>query len=318
MINAIKKGLKKRKVKLFLVFLFFSALAWFISNLSKTYTADAVFELEYLNIGDERKLVHASHDRLKVRIEALGFHFLRYSLSNKKVELDMADAQKQKEEHFLSKNVYAPQIEKQLSSSIKLLAIENDTLFFNFQDIVSKKVPVRPNLQLNLAQNYLLDGELIIEPDSIVIKGPKNEVETISHINTTKVDLTEQSSNFSREVALEKLKSNENTSYSDVSVVLEGKVSKFSEKIMSVKVDVINLPKGTSAKTFPEKIDILCKGTLDVLKDMSVYDFQIVANYSKTESDKSKHLQLEIKRKPVKLHSAVLQETKVEYILKRQ
>jgi len=314
----IKNGLKQREVKVFLVFLFFSTLIWFISKLSNTFDGVAEFGLAYVNIPENQILIHASHDKVGVKLDALGYHFLRMSLSNKEVQIDVSKTGIGKGEFFILKSDYKNQIEKQLPSSMKLLELMSDTLFFDFQEVLEKKVPVKSKVQINLAQNYLLDGELLIEPDSITIKGPKNEVDTINQVLSTKIDLTKLTSDFSKKTTIIKSKRLANTYFSDESVTISGKVSKFSEKKVTLKIKTINLPQDIQIKTFPEQVDIICMGTLEVLKELDLSAFEVVADYNQLKNNDLKKLTLVLQKKPAKLYSAYLKKTEVEYIVRRK
>ena len=318
MIDKIKNGLKKRKVKIFLVFLLCSALAWFISKLSETYVADAVFDLEYKNAPKDQMLVQASHAKIKLKLEAVGFQFFGYSFATQSVQLDLSKCQKSGKKFYLAPTVARRQIEAQLNNLMRLVEIETDTLFFDFQEVVTKTVPVKPRIELNLAQNYLLDGAILLEPDSITLVGPKNEIDSIVQVQSAKLDLTKLKADFSQKAKIIKIKELENTTYSSESVLISGKISKFSEKNITLKITAINLPKDASVRMFPDAIKVLCKGNLEVLKGLKATDFQIVADYQKVMQSDSKKMTLELRKRPDDLYSTILQKTEVEYILKRK
>ena len=318
MIEKIKKGLKEKEVKVFLVFLFFSTLVWFVNKLSNNFNGAAVFDLNYTNIPENRMLVNASHDQLGVKLDALGFHFLGMSVSNKKVQIDISKTDKKGNEFYISKIDFEKQIERQLPNSMKLEGVMTDTLFFNFQEVIIKKVPVEPDVRINLAQNYLLDGGLLIEPDSITIKGPKNQIDTIDYVKSSKIDLTKLTSDFSEMTSIIKSEALSKTIFSNESVIVSGKVSKFSEKKVSLKIEILNVPIDVSIQTFPEYVDVICLGTLETLKELDISDFQVVADYQELKNKKSQKLSLILQRKPSKLYNATVMLTEVEYILKRK
>ena len=315
MIQKIKNGLKKRKVKVFLIFLLCSTLAWLISKLSETYVNDTVFDLRYVNIPEDQMLMHASHDHINVKLEGVGFQFLRFG--NKKIEIDLSKAIKEGDDFFISQKVYNKQIEMQLSNGTKLLELSSDTLFFDFQKVIERKVPIKAHIEVDLAQNYLLEGELLLEPDSMIVKGPKNEVDTILHVNSEKIDLRGLDADFSKNIRLIKSELLTNTKYSKEEVTISGKVSKFSEIDFEVKIQVINLPEKVNIKLYPNQVTILCKGSIKTLKELKQEDFHVIVDYKKITNE-SKSLPLIVRRRPSDLHSAILQKSEVEYILERR
>ncbi|VAW15726.1 hypothetical protein MNBD_BACTEROID03-2356 [hydrothermal vent metagenome] len=300
------------------MFLLCSTLAWFISNLSKAYTSNTTFDLEFVNISPDQLLISATKNQIDVKLKAIGFQLFGFSFKNKRVKIDMSTVKKKSGRFYIPYKVYKKQIEKQIPSSMQLFEMDQDTLFFEFDEVISKNVPVKPRLKLNLAQNYLLDGKVTIEPSVITIKGPKNEVDTINNVKSLKIDLTDLTSNFSQKATIYKSRALKNTSFSTESVLITGKVSRFSEKIITVDVDVINLLKGLEIKVFPNKVGVLCKASMTTLKTLTSSDFSLVVDYAQIKENHTKKLSLVLKRKPKNLHSAILKEKEVAYILKRK
>ena len=319
MIRNLKERLNERKARVFILFLLASGLIWFLNNLSQTYIAKTAFKLDYVNSNKELLLLDAYTDKIDVKLQTGGFQFLGFNFKKKSVELDLADVKMDgNNKYYLPPQDYRNQIEKQLSSSMVLLEIDSDTLFFDFLELVSKEVPVESNIKINLAHNYLLEGDLKIEPKSIMIRGPKDEIDTITVARTIRLDIPEMTADFSREIALFKSPELVNTSYSVNNVIITGIVSKFSEKIVDVPVEVINLPAGRQVRTFPDEVSILCKAKIEALKSIDREDFRVVADYAQKRTSRSNILELKLGKKPKELFSASLMETKVEYILNRE
>ncbi|MEO0526181.1 MAG: YbbR-like domain-containing protein [Bacteroidota bacterium] len=317
MIKRIKNGLSKRKVKIFSLFLLCSGLAWFLSNLSELYTHRATFNMEYVNIPDSLLLTKTSQDKIDVKLRASGFQFLWFNFLTKKIAVDLSAMESLDSRYFVTRGIYKKQIERQLANSMSLLEIDSDTLFFDFFKVYTKEVPIKPVLQISMAQNYLLDGKLNIDPNTIKVTGPKNEIDTLHVVRTEPMVLPDLTSDFSKRLVIPKPESLKNTAFSLQNVNISGKVSRFSEKIIDVPVEVIGIPEGTSIKTFPNVVSILCKAKVTRLKKLNATDFQLVADYTAIEGS-GKTMLLALVREPGDIHSARLLETQVEYILKRE
>ncbi len=317
MILKLKNLLKRRKAKTFLMFLVCSGLIWFINNLSESYISNAKFKLEFINVPDSLLLMHVSKNQVNVKIQATGFQFLGFNIKNKIVQIDLASLSKEGETYFIAQNVYRKQIDNQLGS-MTLLEMDRDTLFIEFTEVGSKIVLVNSKININLSQNYFLDGALKIEPSTITVKGPKSSIDSIDRVNTVKMDFPEETLNFAHKVELYKSPELENIDYSSNTVFIYGKVARFSEKIIETPIEVINLPEGLEIRTFPEKASILCRAKIDDLKHMDGSSFRVVADYNDIKDDASKVLSLKLLKKPENVHNARLNENQVEYILKRQ
>lgn len=319
MIAKITTGLKKRKAKLFFVFLLCSFFAWFVSNLSETYASTTTFDLKFVGVPENKMLISASKQDLDVKLQAVGFQFLRFNFNHDAVTIDLSEVAESEGRYFVTKNEYLKQIEEQLSSSMQLVQILDDTLFFELKEVVTKELPVAPVLDISFEQNYLLDGAVTIEPAIIRVIGPISEVDSIVRLKTKKIELDDLSSDFSQTVFIVKPDSLKHSSFSGDQVTVSGKVSKFSEKVVKVKVEVLNLPKNMGISTFPEEIEVLCKAKLSDLKNISGADFRVTADYKELlQGSKGDKLSVAIQKKPNVVFGAILVQKEVSYLLKKK
>ncbi|EAR00410.1 hypothetical protein FB2170_13351 [Maribacter sp. HTCC2170] len=302
---------------MFLMFLICSSLIWFISNLSESYIDNATFNLVYVNVPDSLLLSKVSKSQVDVKVQANGFQFLGFNVKNKEVKIDLSSASRTNTKYFIPQSVYRKQIDKQLRS-MTLLEIDRDTLFFEFTQVTTKKIPVNSRVKINLAQNYILDGPLKIEPAMITIKGPSTIIDTITKISTLDIEFPEETKNFAHKVDLFNYPELQDVTLSNNSVFIYGKVARFSEKIIDVPIKVINLPDGFEIRTFPDAASVLCRAKIDNLKNLDSTGFEVVADYNSIKDNTSKTINLQLLKAPESLHSASLNESQIEFILKRQ
>ncbi len=318
MIQKVKHVLKKRKAKLFFLFLLCSGLAWFVSNLSDRYVSRGSFSLAYVNPPDSMLLVDASKKQMELKLEAVGFQFLAFNLGNRNLRIDLSNIKKDGDVYFIPPTDYSRQLEKQLPGSVRLLETEGDSLFFELYHVITKRVPVVSQVELQFPQNYLLDGTLQLVPDSISLKGPQNEIDTIEFVKTERLELVDLTSDFSVVVKLHRNNILEHTSYSDPAITVKGTVSRFSEKVISVPVSVKNIPQEVTVELFPSEVKVLVKASLNRLKTIKSGDFEVMADYDRLERTNANSMVLQLSKKPKTIHSARLLKGEVDFILKRE
>jgi YbbR domain-containing protein len=311
------KGSTKRRIKIFLIFLLCSFAIWLISKLSENHTDKATFDLVYINVPDTLLLTGASKDKIDVTIRASGWQFLGFNFKTKEIPIDLSALQFNGTNYFAAQEVYGSQVMAQVSGSMALLQMDRDTLFFDFDPIISKVVPVTSQLQVDLAQNYLLDGSLEVDPDSVMIRGPSQEIDTVMAIKTIALTLTDVAENFSRVVRLMKSDSLKNTVYVNDEVTVTGRIFRFSEQVIQIPVEVVNLPPGTKIRTFPATVRVLCKAKVTELKTLNPNDFRIVADFNEAKED-SKILRLELVQQPENIPNIQLLDAQIEFILNRE
>jgi hypothetical protein len=314
----VLRGLNKKKVKVFSLFLLCSFLAWFISNLSDTYESRAYFTLNYRNLPDSLLLGKNSDNLIEAKLRTSGFQFLYYKIFKTRIDIDVSQVEFQNGDYVMSEEALRKQMDQQLSQSISLLELDRRTLEVDLYQVDSKKIPIEAKLDLQLEQNYILDGKIKILPDSIEVKGPSNEIDTINSIKTSLIQLNNVNADFSNEVSLVFPKGLDNSIFSIGRATVSGKVTKFSEKVFEVPVQVINVPQGYQIKTFPDVVTVLCKATIERLKEISASDFEIVADYSQLMGSESSTLFLEIQESPQKVYDVKLEDNTVNFVLEQQ
>nr|WP_297788144.1 CdaR family protein [uncultured Allomuricauda sp.] len=318
MFKKVLRGLNQKKVKVFSLFLLCSFLAWFISNLSETYESRAYFTLNYRNLPDSLLLGKNSDNLIEAKLRTSGFQFLYYKIFKSRIDIDVSQVLFQNGGYVMSEEALRRQMDQQLSQSVSLLELDRRTLDVDLYQVDSKKIPIEAKLDLKLEQNYILDGKIKISPDSLEVKGPSNEIDTIKSIKTSLIQLNNVNGDFSNEVSLVFPKGLDNSIFSIGRATVSGKVSKFSEKVFDVPVQVINTPKGYQVRTFPNSVTILCKATIERLKEISASDFEIVADYSQLKGSESNTLFLEITESPQKVYDVRLEENTVNFVLEQQ
>ncbi|PIB39034.1 CdaR family protein [Maribacter sp. 4G9] len=317
-LERIKTALKKRKVKVFLVFLFFSFLAWFVNNLAQTFVGTTYFQLNYVNVPRDFLLEETQKNQLQVRIRAVGFQFIGFGIRKKNIQINLAEVRKRNGRYFIPPSIYKKQVQAQLSSDMELLEMDNDTIFVGFTPLESKEVPVIPRLNITFEKNHALMDSLVVEPKTILIKGPKIQIDTVKSVHTSYVELLNVDSDFSQKLTLVKSRELVETNFEPSQVTITGKVYRFSEQVFEVPVTIFNLPDSVKVRMFPDVVQVVCQAKLEILKGISPDDFMVVADYGQVGERNQNVLSLILKEKPEKINNAILKTKEVEFILKRE
>ncbi len=317
-IERIKTGLKKRKVKVFSLFLLFSTVAWLIDNLSESFVSNTTFVLEYVNTPEEFLLTKNPKPAVDVRLKAIGFQFVGFEIRKRKIQIDLSQVNVRNSRYYILPKIYRKQIENQLPKSMELLEMDNDTLFIDLMALMVKKVPVIPRTTINLAKNYMLDGPISVDPPMVTLRGPKNEVDSIEAIITSVPDLFNIKADFSQEHGLVLNEAMTTSSVIPSKVTISGKVFKFSEKVVTVPIVMLNVPDNAKVRMFPDEVKVLCQGRIASLKALDTNNFSIVADFGQVEQVSENRLPLRMERFPENLSNASLLIKEVEFILRRE
>ena len=314
-LKSIFEKMSSRKVKVFLVFLLCSFFAWTVSKLSEEYESEAKFEVAYTAIPDSLLLKNNGSRPIFAKIKASGFQFLSYAINAKTIRLNLQEILEQDGVFFLTEKMVRNQMERQLSKSVSLLNLKEPIYYTELYLVDVKMVPVEPQINLGLAQNYLLKGGLVITPDSIRLKGPGDLLAQIIKMNTVSLTLDKVSSDFSQTVAIQNLDSLGDIVAEPLQVKVSGEVVLFSEKEFDVKLRAQNVPEGFRLKMFPDHIKLLCKAGVGRLKELQADDFEVVVDYTTIQDEN--YLYAYLKEEPKDVFSVRLLQNQIEFVLEK-
>ena len=316
MFKGLLGGLNQRKVKVFFLFLLCSLFAWTLSQLSENYDSRANFELQFFNLPDSLLLDDTQPLDIDLKLHTSGFKFFGYGLSTRKLRVDVSEIEKDDQGYFLSESALKPQFEKQFSNNVSLVELGQKRIYVPLYEVVTKEVPILPNITLDLEPNYILEGTLEIDPPTALLKGPSGEIESLVKIPTAPHVFEGLTTSFTKTLAIEKPEALTNTVLLTKDVVVKGKVVRFSEKEFTVSVNTTNEPEGYRIRTFPKEVQLICKASVENLKKMEPSDFQVIVDYGNATSGKNT-LPLLVMRTPDGTHAATLVQKEVEFVLEQ-
>jgi YbbR domain-containing protein len=205
---------------------------------------------------------------------------------------------------------------EQFSSRIKVQRIMPDTIFLNFNRKVSKRVPVKANINLTIDSQYQQSDSIRLLPDHIQVSGAADVLEKIKFIET--VPVTVKNLNESRTLVLDIAK-NSNAGYIETNfsqVKAQINVKKYTEASVELTIEAINLPPGYSLKSFPDKVQVKYNVAFDNYQNINASQFRAVIDYKKAEPSSNK-LKIVLEKFPEGIRSIKLNPEKVEFIIKK-
>ena len=313
-IKTVFEKVNSRKMKVFLLFLLCSFLAWAVSKLSESYESRANFEIIYVNTPDSL-LSKGNANSISAKLKASGFQFLSYTISPKTLQLDLQNVLEEEGDYFLTASAVKSQMENQLPNRISLIELNEPIYWTDLYLVHSRTIPIEPKVQLQLAQNHLLEGGLQLMPDSVRVKGPKKDIEKIEDISTFELILNDVSSDFSRKLRLKPLDSLGNIVLDVKEVNVSGKIVRFSEKKFDVAIIPKNVPEGYRLRMFPDHIQLVCKAGITRLKDLKASDFETFVDYNSIVEDQ--YLFVELAEEPEDVFSVRLLQNRIEFVLEK-
>lgn len=306
----------KKIPKTFISFLVASFLIWFLITFSKEYTTVITYAVNYKNIPQNKLLQETPINNIDITVKASGFKILRSKFKNKKIQLEASKLKRKGHSkfYFLTKS-QVTKIQKQLLFGVELKEILQDTIYLNLGVLTSKRVAIKPNLEINYHVGYDLLNEIKISPDSIVISGPEAQVKKIDYLELSELKLNDVKSNFLEEVSV--LKLNNNFKYSAQKITISGNVDKFTEGKLQIPFTTKNLPKNINLTTLSEKVEVIFVVALSNFSKISEASFKVECDYLISEKNNLGYLIPKVILKPVFIKSVKIIPKKIDFLIQK-
>ena len=316
-----KKITMNRRVLVYFFFLLLSVLFWFLTVMNKEYTTSISYPVHYIRFPEKKVLVNDVPDRLELSVNAGGYTLLRNKLKSRITPIifdvnsfSLNTVLGDPSTLYILTSYAKDRIANHLLSEIEILDISPDSLFFQFADKVSKKVPVQPDLNVSFEKQYMQVGPNLVEPDSVTVSGPEMMIDTIEMAATVPVTMADVNRSFDMEMEMQPLHKIE---YDPLEVWLQVPVEKFTEASLKVKIEVINMPDSLLLRPFPPAVTVSCQIGLSAYETLNEHLFRAVIDYSEVGNMLGNKLQVQIIKMPVYIQSVNFTPKSVEYIVER-
>jgi hypothetical protein len=304
--------------KTFISFLVASFFIWLLITFSKEYTTVITYAVSYNNIPLNKLLQETPIKEIDITIKSSGFNILRSNFKNKVIELEASNLKRKNNSsfYFLTKNQQT-KIQKQLLAGVELKEISQDTMYLSLGLLTSKKVPLKPSLEINYHIGYDLLNEIKITPDSIIISGPESQIENINFLNLSKLSLDDVKSNFEEEVVILQSEKANNLKFSTLRTVISGTVEKFTEGNLQVPFTTKNLPKDVNLTTLTENVEVVFVVALSNFAKVSETSFKVECDYTVSKNNNLGYLIPKIITKPDFIKSVKIIPTKIDFLIQK-
>jgi YbbR domain-containing protein len=312
----------RRKVSAFLVCLVVATLFWFLNALSKNYTAAISFPVQYSNLPVDKVLISELPKKLHLEVNARGFLILayRFHFLNDTVHIDAGNVSFRNFGDYTEAKLKTSEkvhfIERRLSDDIKIQRVVPEIVYLTFGTKIIRQIPVRLNSDISFEKQHRLKNDIIINPAMVRVEGLEEIVNKIQYVETDSLILKNLNSSLTKELNVI-LPSEFKSLKLEVPIVsVTVPVEKFTEAVVEVPIEILNLPGNLSMKIFPEKAVITCiVGFSDFDK---IKDAMFSASVDYEHIDESNRLKVDIARHPEFVRILRYHPQKVEYIIRKR
>lgn len=305
---------KKGKPKMFLLFLFVTTFIWFISKFSREFTSNLEAEIHYVNAPLGVIVSENNYDLVTFDFTTSGFYFLYYKINKPIIAIDLLKYTKEGISSFIISNSELKRIiTSQLKNDILVNNVSLEKMEVFLDKLKTKKVKVSLLENIVFKNGFNSIGQYKISPDSILISGPTQYLDTLTEIKTELLELANVNENIAAIVNLNK--SNDTSiSFSQETVKLDIFVKEFTQKSLLVPVVVNNLPSNLSIRLVPENVTIRFDVTMEDYNKITAIDFLLMCDFDK-KNDQENFMIPHLMKQPKSIINLEIQENKINYLI---
>ncbi len=309
-----KQKYRASKIKSFFFFLLLALVFWVLTKFSEESTAFVNSNLAFTNLPNSVSIAPETSSEVAFTIAANGFQLLSYKLKAPTITIDLSKYYNAGDTLVsISDSELIKIISTQIDNNSGVRNLSVDRLKVYLDVIVSKKVPVNLVSDITFKEGYKLVGAIILKPDSILVSGPSTAVSEVSSITSEIFVLRNISEPTEASVGL-LIPKNSNITLSQSMVELQVEVAEFTQKRMTIPVEVINVPADVTLKLIPESIIISFDVSVNGFSNISERDFRIVCDFA-TRSIEEPIMVPKLIQQPDGLEHFEWSTKKIEYLI---
>ncbi len=309
-----KKRFKNINLRVFLVILILTTGVSILVKLNKNFNFTVKVPLTFVNLPEDKILKSYSNDEVKVFGRSSGYDYIKYNLTSQDFTIDLSKLQNTSERQFYYVfNREEDALKGSLSESL-VTTFEPDTIFFDLDQNFEKRLPVKPKFDISFAAGYgSLEG-IKISPDSVLVRGPKSNIDSMTQVFTTAEKLKNVKKSYKDSIALDNTFSNRHIEVIPARVAYNLDVDRFTEGDITVPLQLINVPSNVTAKVFPKRVNLIFNVNFKNYERIKPSDFKVVCDFDHIDST-STSITPEILEYPEFIRDVRLREKTVQYLL---
>ncbi len=270
----------KQNWKVVLLSVLGAATFWFFNAMNKNYDTRLDYPLSYTFNRDSVVVVDPLARTIKIDVSSGGWNLIRKTLKISAQPIDIA-LENPTDIKFLTRSSLIPMITDQLDG-LKLTYIVTDTLYFNIEEKVVKRLPLYiDSTNVPLEENYRIISPIELYYDSVMVIGPKSTISTMNDHVQLKFDDSGIDSDFEKELGYDIDPIIEVT---PPKTVVRFDVSRFLLKELIIPIEFLNFPTDSSTVAVQSDIKLYYTVNEDFENEVNSSDFSVTLDYNMLNS----------------------------------
>jgi YbbR domain-containing protein len=308
-------AIERRRLSAFITCLVFAIFAWLFTTLSNPYKFTIKQVLTFRNAPQKRAFHPLQSDTVNAIVQGTGWQML-FSKFNEDKKVVSVDLHTLDSKNYVVLSTQLKQINANKDVEHEIIAINPDTLFFDFSNRTIKKVPIELVTAINYQKQFAQSDDIVIMPKYVTISGPAEVLNKITSWKTDSIKLNEANEDFNSRINLRGVKEG-NLNIVPKSVIVNIPIDEYTEKTIEVPVKLINNHNYYDVKVFPQKVKVTLTTSLNNYPDLNEDDFEAVADLELWRHNGYSVLPVKVTRLPSYSKVVKIEPQNVDFIIKK-
>lgn len=249
---------------------------WFFNAMNKSYDTRVDYPLSYTFAEDSVVVMEPLAKQIKIDVTSGGWNLIRKTLRINATPINIP-LDNPTEIKFLTRSSLIPMISDQLDG-LRLIYVVTDTLFFDIEEKVTKKLPVYiDSISIPLSQSYRMISSIYCNVDSALVSGPKSTMSEMPEY--VQLDFSNMSidGNFDEELDYFV---GEHVKVQPSEARVKFLVAKYLAREISIPIELLDFPEDSSAYLADNNIVLYYTIKESDEDEVSASDFSVTVDYS--------------------------------------
>lgn len=307
----------RKEGRVLLICIGISFLIWLLRELTEDAVSTISIPITYTNIPEDACLLDSKTTQLSVEVNSSGFGLIGRKLlgADDEITISIASFSGRYGRQAISSDVLLREIKDLLGDYRELIRIRPDSLTFNLSALVTRSIPITPAYSEKLAGGYVFHELPSVLPETALLKGPKEILDTLQFIYTTPF-IAEQSEETRIPLVIPHLCS----IVGENEVKVQWSVEQWTEHVIRVPINDIHPRNGYELKLLPDSVNIHFFTGLEYAASLRASDFRVIVQEKDPESiarSGSSRLPLILDSIPPGIQDVSLDPGRIEYLIIR-
>lgn len=301
----------KNKIYIIIFAIVFSIVIWGSVTLSEQYFSTITLKVNVINCPNGYTFGNINPEKVTLRVKANGWQLLNLNLNAGNYFYVSAD----NDSGMLSADLLAEVSENNwLGSGITVTDIFPRNISYKVEEIAFKKIKVEPVTELKFQSGYGLATPVKINPDSVLVSGPKSSITTIQSIKTQTVSLSSLDNKTSIITDLI-FPAGFNILQKKAEITFD--VQKIVEHSFdNIKVEILDISPDRSVVLIPNVLSVNLRGGVNILGKISAEEISAKVYYRDIVADTLGSIKPEI-HIPQNTQLLFIKPDRLKYIIKK-